>query len=73
MDLDSFEWPGSGSVLAIGNADPDTYLAIGNADPDPYWKFKSGFRSMEIDQNLKLNLVSVLLKRLFLPSYVYLT
>jgi hypothetical protein len=36
-------------------------------DPDPYWESGSGFglRTKEIDQNLKINLISRFKKRLF--------
>jgi hypothetical protein len=45
MDLQSLEWPGSGSVLAIGNADLDPDLVA--------WKFtkitnKSGFLPLKM-------------------------
>jgi hypothetical protein len=40
--------------------------------PDPYWEYVSGSRSMEIDQNLQINLVSCLSKRLsYLRRYVF--
>jgi hypothetical protein len=34
-------------------------------DPDPYWEYGSGFRIMEIDQNLQINLVSSLFQKGF--------
>jgi hypothetical protein len=37
-----------------------SHLAV--LDPDPYWECRSGFRSMEIDQNSQINLVSCLSK-----------
>jgi hypothetical protein len=48
------------------------HLAV--LDPDPYWYLEcaSGFRSMEIDKNLQVNLVSCLSfeRLLYLCMYV---
>ncbi len=43
---------------------------LGVLDPDLYWEFGSGSRSVEIDQNEQINLVSCLSKR-YLLRYGY--
>jgi hypothetical protein len=49
------------------------HLAALDPDPDPYWECGSGsgYGSMEIYQNLQINLVSCLSKRLrYLRKYI---
>jgi hypothetical protein len=43
-----------------GSLNPVLWIRIQLAvlDPDPYWECISGSRSMEIDQNLQINLVN---------------
>ncbi len=50
------------------------YLVVKTSvvDPDPYWECGSGSSSMEIDKNLKINLVSFLSNNhLYLRWYVF--
>jgi hypothetical protein len=44
-------------------------INLADLDPDPYWVCGSGSRSMEIDQNLQINLISCL-QLLYLRRYV---
>jgi hypothetical protein len=45
------------------------HMAVG---PDSYWENVSGSKSMEIDQNLQINLVSCLSNRVSYPRrYVF--
>ncbi len=48
-------------------------LTILDLDADPYWECGSGSRSMEIDQNEQINLVSCLSYRLFYLRRMFLT
>jgi hypothetical protein len=73
MDPDPYWECGSGSGKQSYGSESTwirIYLAV--MDPDPYWECGSGSWSMEICQNLQINLVFCLSKRLlYLRMYVF--
>ncbi len=76
-------WPAERYVLKLFHAQPRARIFsnvvvdpiriridLAVLDPDPYWECRSGSRSMEIDQNKQINLVSCLSKRFLYSTFV---